>query len=108
MHGNTVKSSNGFKTRPFDRILEEVKAFFALHQAEGTYPGGVHFEMTGQDVTECLGGAQAITEDSLSDRYHTHCDPRLNASQALELAFLVAEQIKNGINTGNSSLGVAN
>ena len=108
MHGNTVKSSNGFKTRPFDRILAEVKAFFALHQAEGTYPGGVHFEMTGQDVTECLGGAQAITEDSLSDRYHTHCDPRLNASQALELAFLVAEQIKNGINTGNSSLGVAN
>lgn len=94
MHGNTIKSSTGFKTRPFDRILAEVKAFFAVHRAEGTYPGGVHFEMTGQDVTECLGGAQAITEESLSHRYHTHCDPRLNASQALELAFLIAEQLK--------------
>lgn len=93
MHGNTIKSSTGYKTRAFDRILAEVKGFFAVHRALGTYPGGVHFEMTGQDVTECLGGAQAITEESLSDRYHTHCDPRLNASQALELAFLIAEQL---------------
>jgi 3-deoxy-7-phosphoheptulonate synthase len=94
MHGNTIKSSNGFKTRPFDRILDEVRRFFAVHQAEGTHPGGVHFEMTGQNVTECLGGAQAITERSLSDRYHTHCDPRLNASQSLELAFLISETLK--------------
>ena len=94
MHGNTVKSSTGFKTRPFDRILAEVNGFFAVHRAEGTYAGGVHFEMTGQDVTECIGGAQAISEASLGDRYHTHCDPRLNASQALELAFLIAEQLK--------------
>ena len=93
MHGNTIKSSTGYKTRVFDRILAEVKGFFAVHRALGTYPGGVHFEMTGQDVTECLGGAQAITEESLQDRYHTHCDPRLNASQALELAFLIAEQL---------------
>ncbi len=94
MHGNTIKSNNGYKTRPFDAILAEVRGFFDVHRAEGTHPGGVHFEMTGQDVTECLGGAQAITEESLSARYHTHCDPRLNASQALELAFLVAEQLK--------------
>ena len=94
MHGNTVKSSTGYKTRAVDRILAEVRGFFAVHQAEGTYAGGVHFEMTGQDVTECIGGAQAITEQSLSDRYHTHCDPRLNASQALELAFLIAETLK--------------
>jgi len=94
MHGNTIKSSTGYKTRPFDRILAEVKGFFAVHQAEGTRAGGVHFEMTGQDVTECIGGAQAIGEDRLGDRYHTHCDPRLNASQALELAFLIAEHLK--------------
>jgi 3-deoxy-7-phosphoheptulonate synthase len=94
MHGNTIKSSSGYKTRPFDRILGEVKSFFAVHQAEGTYAGGVHFEMTGQNVTECIGGAQAITDDQLRDRYHTHCDPRLNASQALELAFLLAESLK--------------
>jgi 3-deoxy-7-phosphoheptulonate synthase len=94
MHGNTIKSSTGYKTRPFDRILAEVRGFFAVHQAEGSHAGGVHVEMTGQDVTECLGGAQAITEDSLSARYHTYCDPRLNASQALELAFLVAEALK--------------
>ena len=93
MHGNTIKSSNGYKTRPVDRILAEVRGFFAVHRGLGTHPGGVHFEMTGQDVTECLGGAQAITEENLSDRYHTHCDPRLNASQALELAFLIAEQL---------------
>ena len=94
MHGNTVKSSSGYKTRAVDRILAEVSGFFAVHQAEGTYAGGVHFEMTGQDVTECIGGAQEITESSLSDRYHTHCDPRLNASQALELAFLIAGSLK--------------
>ena len=94
MHGNTIKSSSGYKTRPFDRVLAEVKGFFAVHEAEGTYAGGVHFEMTGRDVTECIGGAQAITDESLSDRYHTHCDPRLNASQSLELAFLIAEELK--------------
>ena len=94
MHGNTIKSDSGFKTRPFDRILAEVREFFDVHQAEGTHAGGVHFEMTGQEVTECLGGAQEITDASLGDRYHTHCDPRLNASQSLELAFLVAEMLK--------------
>ena len=94
MHGNTIKSSTGYKTRPFDRILAEVRGFFAVHQAEGTYAGGVHFEMTGQNVTECIGGARAISEASLGDRYHTHCDPRLNADQALELAFLISEQLK--------------
>jgi 3-deoxy-7-phosphoheptulonate synthase len=94
MHGNTIKSASGYKTRPFDRILSEVKSFFAVHRAEGTHAGGVHFEMTGQDVTECIGGAKAVTEDTLADRYHTHCDPRLNASQSLELAFLIAEQLK--------------
>ncbi len=93
MHGNTT-TAGGYKTRSFDRILKEVRAFFDIHQAEGTHAGGVHFEMTGQDVTECIGGAQAITEQSLGDRYHTHCDPRLNASQALELAFLLAEELK--------------
>jgi 3-deoxy-7-phosphoheptulonate synthase len=93
MHGNTI-TAGGFKTRPFERILAEVRGFFAVHRAEGTHPGGVHIEMTGQNVTECLGGAQAISEKSLADRYHTHCDPRLNASQSLELAFLLAEQLK--------------
>jgi len=96
MHANTVKSANGYKTRHFDRILDEVRTFFEIHEAEGTYAGGVHFEMTGQDVTECVGGAQAITEANLSARYHTHCDPRLNASQALELAFLLAQMLKDG------------
>jgi len=94
MHGNTVTSANGYKTRAFDRILAEVKGFFTVHHAEGTYAGGVHFEMTGQNVTECLGGAQEIDEKGLADRYHTHCDPRLNASQALELSFLIAEELK--------------
>jgi 3-deoxy-7-phosphoheptulonate synthase len=94
MHGNTVKSSTGYKTRPFDRILAEVRSFFAVHRAEGSHAGGIHCEMTGQDVTECIGGAQAITEQALADRYHTHCDPRLNASQALELAFLIAAELK--------------
>lgn len=94
MHGNTIKSPNGYKTRKFTDILSEVRKFFAIHHAEGTHGSGVHFEMTGQDVTECLGGAQAISELDLSDRYHTHCDPRLNASQSLELAFLIAELMK--------------
>ena len=94
MHGNTVKAATGFKTRPFDRILREVEAFFAVHRAEGTYAGGIHIEMTGSNVTECTGGAKAISEDDLSARYHTHCDPRLNADQALELAFLIAENLK--------------
>ncbi|MEK6745546.1 MAG: 3-deoxy-7-phosphoheptulonate synthase class II [Pseudomonadota bacterium] len=98
MHGNTIKSPNGFKTRKFTDILAEVRNFFDVHKAEGTVAGGVHFEMTGQDVTECLGGAQAISELNLSDRYHTHCDPRLNASQSLELAFLIAETIKKNQN----------
>ena len=89
-----MTSSTGYKTRSVDRVLAEVKGFFAVHEAEGSYAGGIHFEMTGQDVTECIGGAQAITETSLGDRYHTHCDPRLNASQALELAFLIAEALK--------------
>ncbi|MDA0367649.1 MAG: 3-deoxy-7-phosphoheptulonate synthase class II [Proteobacteria bacterium] len=95
MHGNTIKSSTGYKTRRFDKILSEVRDFFAIHESEGTYAGGVHFEMTGGDVTECLGGAQEISEENLSDRYHTHCDPRMNASQALELAFLVADMLKH-------------
>ena len=93
MHGNTIKSATGYKTRPFERVLREVKEFFQVHAAEGTIPGGVHFEMTGQDVTECTGGVRAVSEEDLSDRYHTACDPRLNASQALELAFLVAEML---------------
>ncbi len=93
MHGNTVKSASGYKTRPFEAVLREVREVFAVHAAEGTIAGGVHFEMTGKDVTECTGGVHAVTDENLSDRYHTACDPRLNASQALELAFLVAEEL---------------
>ena len=93
MHGNTIKSATGYKTRPFESVLREVRDFFGVHEAEGTIPGGVHFEMTGQDVTECTGGVRAVTDEDLSDRYHTACDPRLNASQSLELAFLVAEEV---------------
>ena len=93
MHGNVIKSESGFKTRPFERILTEVKGFFAVHRAEGTHAGGIHIEMTGQDVTECTGGAVAITDAALADRYHTHCDPRLNAAQSLELAFLLADEL---------------
>jgi 3-deoxy-7-phosphoheptulonate synthase len=93
MHGNTIKSATGYKTRPFENVLREVQEFFAVHRAEGTIPGGVHFEMTGQDVTECTGGMRALSDENLSDRYHTACDPRLNASQSLELAFLVAEEL---------------
>ncbi|HPQ51112.1 MAG: 3-deoxy-7-phosphoheptulonate synthase class II [Alphaproteobacteria bacterium] len=95
MHGNTTKSSTGYKTRQFNSVLSEVQDFFAVHKAEGTIPGGVHIEMTGQNVTECTGGLQDIREEDLSNRYHTHCDPRLNASQSLELAFLVADELKS-------------
>ncbi len=95
MHGNTITAANGYKTRPFDRVLKEVDTFFAIHRGEGTHAGGVHIEMTGQAVTECTGGANLITETDLSDRYHTHCDPRLNADQALELAFLMSERLKD-------------
>ncbi len=93
MHGNTVKSASGYKTRPFDKVLAEVQEFFQIHHAEGTHAGGVHFEMTGKDVTECVGGLRAVSDEDLSSRYHTACDPRLNASQSLELAFLVAREL---------------
>jgi 3-deoxy-7-phosphoheptulonate synthase len=92
MHGNTT-TMNGYKTRPVDNILAEVRGFIDVLNAENCIPGGVHFEMTGQDVTECIGGAQAISEADLSSRYHTHCDPRLNGEQALELAFLIADKL---------------
>jgi 3-deoxy-7-phosphoheptulonate synthase len=93
MHGNVIKSASGYKTRPFERILGEVRGFFAVHRAEGSFGGGIHIEMTGQNVTECTGGAIAVTDEALADRYHTHCDPRLNAAQSLELAFLLAEML---------------
>ena len=95
MHGNTIKSASGYKTRPFESVMREVREFFDVHNAEGSIPGGVHFEMTGKDVTECTGGVRAVTDEDLSDRYHTACDPRLNASQSLELAFLVAEELSS-------------
>ncbi len=103
MHGNTLKTDSGFKTRPFDRILAEVRAFTDILPAEGAYPGGVHVEMTGQQVTECLGGAAALTEEDLSSRYHTHCDPRLNGQQALDLAFLIAEQLRGARDAGRKA-----
>ena len=103
MHGNTLKAGTGFKTRPVDRILSEVRQFVDVTSSEGVIPGGVHFEMTGQNVTECLGGAQAISEEDLSSRYHTHCDPRLNGEQALELAFLVAEKLAD-VNVSNTEM----
>jgi len=93
-HGNTIKATTGYKTRPFNSIIKEVKDVFECHQSEGSYSGGLHIEMTGQDVTECTGGAQKISDQDLSSRYHTHCDPRLNANQALELAFLISDEIK--------------
>ena len=93
MHGNVIKSESGYKTRPFERILAEVRGFFAVHRAEGSFAGGIHIEMTGQNVTECTGGAVAVTDGELADRYHTHCDPRLNAAQSLEMAFLLAEML---------------
>ena len=95
MHGNTIKTSTGYKTRPTERIVSEIGSFFAVHRAEGTYAGGVHLEMTGKNVTECTGGARAISETDLHDRYHTYCDPRLNAEQAIEIAFLVAGLLKD-------------
>src|ERR1700760_5090996 len=94
MHGNTITSTSGYKTRPFDRILSEVKSFFTIHAAEGTHAGGVRRERTGEDVTECIGGARAITDEDLNDRYHTVCDPRLNAEQSIDMAFLIAELLK--------------
>ncbi len=95
MHGNTIKADNGYKTRDFDSILSEVKQFFQIHKAEGTYAGGIHLEMTGQNVTECTGSCSAaITQDALASRYHTQCDPRLNADQALELSFMIADTLK--------------
>ncbi|MEM9059802.1 MAG: 3-deoxy-7-phosphoheptulonate synthase class II [Pseudomonadota bacterium] len=102
MHGNTIKSDSGYKTRPFDSVLQEVREFFAVHADKGTYAGGVHFEMTGQDVTECMGGMHEVTSEDLRNRYHTACDPRLNASQALELAFLLAEALDSTANGENS------
>ena len=104
MHGNTIKSASGYKTRPFERVLSEVREFFAVHRESGTIPGGVHFEMTGADVTECTGGVRAVTEEDLSDRYHTACDPRLNASQSLELAFLVAEELSARRNAARAAV----
>ena len=99
MHGNTIKTSNNYKTREFSEVLREVKGFFKVHADEGTFPAGVHLEMTGQDVTECTGGHKDLTEKDLEARYHTHCDPRLNADQALELAFLIAESLKEARNS---------
>lgn len=101
MHGNTVTAA-GYKTRPFERILREVQAFFDVHRAEGTHPGGIHVEMTGKNVTECTGGARAVRDEDLQNRYHTHCDPRLNADQAVELAFLVSDLVKKS-NSGNTA-----
>jgi 3-deoxy-7-phosphoheptulonate synthase len=103
MHGNTFETASGFKTRPFERILAEARAFTDILPAEGAYPGGVHVEMTGQQVTECLGGASAVTEEDLSSRYHTHCDPRLNGTQALDLAFLIAEQLRGARGNGRQA-----
>ena len=94
MHGNTIKATSGYKTRPFDAIMTEVRRFMGVHQAESTHAGGVHVEMTGKDVTECTGGLRALRDEDLNDRYHTFCDPRLNAAQALELSFLVADELK--------------
>ncbi|MEI8145734.1 MAG: 3-deoxy-7-phosphoheptulonate synthase class II [Alphaproteobacteria bacterium] len=95
MHGNTIKAASGYKTRPFDLVMGEIERFFAVHEAEGTYAGGIHLEMTGKNVTECTGGRSAVTDFDLKDRYHTHCDPRLNAEQALEVGFKVAEMLKS-------------
>ena len=107
MHGNTMKANSGFKTRPFESVLKEVETFFDIHHQMGTYPGGVHLEMTGQNVTECIGGAQAIKDEDLSARYHTHCDPRLNANQALELAFLISDKLRESQEPHNSKITIA-
>ena len=107
MHGNTIKSSTGFKTRRFNNVLKEVKDVFAVHQSEGSYAGGLHIEMTGQNVTECTGGAKNIKDQDLSSRYHTHCDPRLNADQALELAFLISDEIKKNSSYSKNTIQAA-
>ena len=107
MHGNTMKANSGFKTRPFESVLKEVETFFDIHHQMGTYPGGVHLEMTGQNVTECIGGARAIKDEDLSARYHTHCDPRLNANQALELAFLISDKLRESQEPHNSKITIA-
>ena len=107
MHGNTVKASSGYKTRAFGNVLKEVNSFFDIHHDMGMYPGAVHLEMTGQNVTECVGGAQAIKDDDLSARYHTHCDPRLNASQAIELAFLISDKLKESETPDNQKITIA-
>ena len=106
-HGNTIKATTGFKTRPFNSVLSEVKKVFACHQSEGSYAGGLHIELTGQNVTECTGGAQKISDKDLSSRYHTHCDPRLNANQALELAFLISDEIKKNSSYSKNAIQVA-
>jgi 3-deoxy-7-phosphoheptulonate synthase len=106
MHGNTI-SAGGYKTRPFDYVLSEVRSFFEIHKSEGTYAGGVHFEMTGQDVSECTGGAKEVTADDLGSRYRTHCDPRLNANQSLELAFLIAELLQEDRDVGSEGLAAS-
>ena len=107
MHGNTIKSTTGFKTRPFNKVLNEVKNVFAVHQSESSYAGGLHIEMTGQNVTECTGGAKNISEQDLSSRYHTHCDRRLNADQAFELAFLISDEIKKNSNYARNAIKAA-
>ena len=107
MHGNTIKATSGYKTRPFNNVVKEVKNVFECHQSEGSYAGGLHIEMTGQNVTECTGGAQKISDQDLSHRYHTHCDPRLNANQALELAFLISDEIKKNANYSKNNIKAA-
>jgi 3-deoxy-7-phosphoheptulonate synthase len=107
MHGNTVKASSGFKTRKMNDIMTEVKGFFDVHKEMDTIPGGVHFEMTGQNVTECVGGVYEVTESNLADRYHTHCDPRLNATQSLELAFLLADLLSDNRNISRKQVSTA-
>ena len=107
MHGNTIKSTTGFKTRPFNDVVSEVKNVFAVHQSEGSYAGGLHVEMTGQDVTECTGGARKISDADLSSRYHTHCDPRLNSDQAIELAFLISDEIKKNSSYSKNAIQAA-
>ena len=107
MHGNTIKATSGYKTRPFSNVVKEVKNVFECHQSEGSYAGGLHIEMTGQDVTECTGGAQKISDQDLSARYHTHCDPRLNANQALELAFLISDEIKKNAKYSKNNIKAA-
>ena len=107
MHGNTIVSTTGFKTRPFNNVVNEVKNVFGVHHSEGSYAGGLHVEMTGQDVTECTGGARKISDADLSSRYHTHCDPRLNADQALELAFLISDEIKKNTSYSKNAIQAA-